>query len=89
MDWYATHSVAIFDLPRGSVGDQGQPKVLVSDDLFSHQSPRPCRFAATPDRRGGQQVQQALLRAGIDLAENMKSRYEGDFNFNPQGSLPQ
>lgn len=33
------------------------------------------------------QVQQAMLRAGCDLAEAMKARFEGDFNFEPKDKL--
>ena len=33
------------------------------------------------------QTQQAMLRAGIDLAEAMKARYQGDFNHEPRDRL--
>jgi integrase len=33
------------------------------------------------------QLQQALLRAGIDLAEALTARYQGDFNFEPRDKL--
>jgi hypothetical protein len=33
------------------------------------------------------QVRQAMLRAGIDLAEHIKARYEGDFNHEPRDKL--
>ena len=33
------------------------------------------------------QVRQAMLRAGIDLAEHMTARYEGDFNHEPRDKL--
>ena len=33
------------------------------------------------------QAQQAMLRAGIDLAEAMKARYQGDFNHEPRDRL--
>lgn len=33
------------------------------------------------------QVRQALLRAGIDLAEAVRARYEGDFNYQPKDVL--
>jgi integrase len=37
--------------------------------------------------RGVRQVQQAMLRAGCDLAEAMKARWEGNFNFEPKDKL--
>ncbi|MEE8629165.1 MULTISPECIES: site-specific integrase [Methylobacterium] len=33
------------------------------------------------------QARQAMLRAGIDVAEALKARYEGDFNFEPRDRL--
>jgi integrase len=33
------------------------------------------------------QVMQAMLRAGIDLAEALKARYDGDFNYEPRDKL--
>ncbi len=39
----------------------------------------------TPDER--RQLMQALLRAGIDLAEALTARYHGDFNFEPRDKL--
>lgn len=33
------------------------------------------------------QLRQALLRAGIDLAEAVRARYEGDFNYQPKDAL--
>lgn len=33
------------------------------------------------------QLRQALLRAGIDLAEAFRARYEGDFNYQPKDAL--
>jgi len=33
------------------------------------------------------EVRQALLRAGIDLAEAVRARYEGDFNYRPKDAL--
>lgn len=33
------------------------------------------------------QVQQAMMRASCDLAEAMKARFEGDFNYQPQDAL--
>ena len=33
------------------------------------------------------QVQQGLLRAGIDLADALRARYEGDFNYEPRDRL--
>ncbi len=33
------------------------------------------------------QVRQAMLRAGIDVAEAVKARYEGDFNYEPKDKL--
>ncbi len=34
-------------------------------------------------------LQQAMLRAGCDLAEAIKARYEGDFNYKPRDALLQ
>lgn len=33
------------------------------------------------------QIRQALLRGGIDLADAIRARYEGDFNFEPKDKL--
>jgi integrase len=33
------------------------------------------------------QVEQAMLRAGVDLAEALRARYDGDFNFEPRDKL--
>jgi hypothetical protein len=33
------------------------------------------------------QLRQALLRGGIDLAEAVRARYEGDFNYEPRDRL--
>lgn len=33
------------------------------------------------------QVRQAILRAGIDVAEAVRARYEGDFNYEPRDKL--
>jgi len=33
------------------------------------------------------QVKQAMLRAGVDLAEALKARYDGDFNYDPRDKL--
>lgn len=33
------------------------------------------------------QVQQGLLRAGVDLADALRARYEGDFNYEPRDRL--
>ncbi|GJE19289.1 DUF6538 domain-containing protein [Methylobacterium marchantiae] len=33
------------------------------------------------------QAKQAILRAGVDVAEALKARYEGDFNFEPNDKL--
>jgi integrase len=39
------------------------------------------------DRKDERLVQQALLRAGIDLAEAVRARFEGDFNLEPRDKL--
>lgn len=42
---------------------------------------------ASLDQEGMAQLRQALLRAGIELAEAMRGRYEGDFNHQPKDAL--
>lgn len=39
------------------------------------------------DETGRNQLSQALMRGGIDLAETVSARYEGDFNFEPRDKL--
>ncbi len=39
------------------------------------------------DRKDERLIQQALLRAGIDLADAVRARFEGDFNFEPRDKL--
>ncbi len=43
--------------------------------------------AADLEPRAVAQARQAMLRAGIDVAEALKARYEGDFNFEPPDRL--
>ena len=45
------------------------------------------KLAGTLKRNEINQVRQAILRAGIDLADHMKARYEGDFNHQPRDHL--
>jgi hypothetical protein len=42
---------------------------------------------ATLDKEEKNQLRQALLRGGIDLAEAVRARYEGDFNYEPRDKL--
>ena len=39
------------------------------------------------DKDEKNQLKQALLRGGIDLAEAVRARYEGDFNYEPRDKL--
>ncbi len=45
------------------------------------------KLAGQLDETGRNQVSQALMRGGIDLAEAVRARYEGDFNFEPRDKL--
>lgn len=42
---------------------------------------------ASLDAEDKAQLRQALLRAGVDLAEAVSARYEGDFNYQPKDAL--
>lgn len=45
------------------------------------------RLAGTLTRAEVNQARQAILRAGIDLAEHLKARYQGNFNHEPKDEL--
>jgi hypothetical protein len=63
-------------------GNQFADAQFVSDAML-----RKHKLAGTLKRNEINQVRQAILRAGIDLADHMKARYEGDFNHQPQDKL--
>jgi integrase len=44
-------------------------------------------LAGQLDKADRDQLSQALIRGGIDLAEAVRARYEGDFNFEPRDKL--
>ncbi|KQT77414.1 site-specific integrase [Methylobacterium sp. Leaf466] len=55
--------------------------------VASHMLKRQGIAAATLAPEELAQARQAMLRAGIDVAEALKARYEGDFNFEPGDRL--
>lgn len=65
---------------------------LGANDLFSaglttEAMLRKHGLADKVDKTERAQVAQALMRGGIDLAEAVRARYEGDFNFEPRDKL--
>lgn len=65
---------------------------LGANDLFSvglttEAMLRKHGLADKVDQTERAQVAQALMRGGIDLAEAVRARYEGDFNFEPRDKL--
>lgn len=65
---------------------------LGANDLFSvgvttEAMLRKHGLAGKVDKAERAQVAQALMRGGIDLAEAVRARYEGDFNFEPRDKL--
>jgi len=63
-------------------GNQFADAAFVSEAML-----RKHKLAGTLKRNEINQVRQAILRAGIDLADHMKARYEGDFNYQPRDQL--
>ncbi|HEY4980660.1 MAG TPA: hypothetical protein VII24_01700, partial [Pseudolabrys sp.] len=63
-------------------GNQFADAAFVSEAML-----RKHKLAGTLKRNEINQVRQAILRAGIDLADHMKARYEGDFNHQPRDQL--
>ena len=63
-------------------GNHFADAAFVSDAML-----RKHKLSGTLKRNEINQVRQAILRAGIDLADHMKARYEGDFNRQPQDQL--
>ena len=60
---------------------------LADAEFVSEAMLRKHKLAGTLKRNEINQVRQAILRAGIDLADHMKARYEGDFNHQPKDQL--
>ncbi|WP_186419910.1 DUF6538 domain-containing protein [Bosea sp. CS1GBMeth4] len=65
---------------------------LGANDLFSvglttEAMLRKHGLAGKVDKAERAQVAQALMRGGIDLAEAVRARYEGDFSFEPRDKL--
>ena len=63
-------------------GNQFADAAFVSEAML-----RKHKLAGTLKSNEINQVRQAILRAGIDLADHMKARYEGDFNYQPRDQL--
>jgi site-specific recombinase XerD len=77
------HFKEVSERTRKSLGSNQ----LADAEFVSEAMLRKHKLAGTLKRNEINQVRQAILRAGIDLADHMKARYEGDFNHQPKDQL--